>query len=235
MRRCGCTAPRLGLMAPVTRCWVDIQETLMQSISAWLLCSECQARATDPTEAGMKPESTIALPSPVHRARTPLRLVVQDQLVPTIDGRLRASINLDHAASTPALVPVHEAVERFVPVVLEHPSRRRLPVAGCEPRLRGRARRGRGLRRRGRRPGRRAGAQHDRSAERAVVGDRTAQPCALLVDGAPREPAAVAGSRARDDALRREPGRAARDLRGDARPRARSGRSSCSSSPPHPT
>jgi selenocysteine lyase/cysteine desulfurase len=63
----------------------------------------------------MKPESTIALPSPVNRVRTPLRLVVQDQLVPTIDGRLRASINLDHAASTPALVSVHEAVERFVP------------------------------------------------------------------------------------------------------------------------
>jgi selenocysteine lyase/cysteine desulfurase len=44
-----------------------------------------------------------------------LRLVGEDQRVPTIGGLPRRSINLDHAASTPPLVSVHEAVERFVP------------------------------------------------------------------------------------------------------------------------
>ncbi len=39
----------------------------------------------------------------------------EDQRVPTIDGVRRRSINLDHAASTPPLAAVHEAVERFVP------------------------------------------------------------------------------------------------------------------------
>ncbi|HEY3612184.1 MAG TPA: aminotransferase class V-fold PLP-dependent enzyme [Gaiellales bacterium] len=43
------------------------------------------------------------------------RLVGQEQRVPTADGALRRSINLDHAASTPPLVAVREAVDRFVP------------------------------------------------------------------------------------------------------------------------
>jgi selenocysteine lyase/cysteine desulfurase len=58
----------------------------------------------------MQPTSTIAPPR-----REALRLVGADQRIPTIDGRERTSINLDHAASTPALSAVHEAVERFVP------------------------------------------------------------------------------------------------------------------------
>jgi selenocysteine lyase/cysteine desulfurase len=63
----------------------------------------------------MKPVSTIAPPSSARRRAPALRLVVEDQLVPTVDGGRRPSINLDHAASTPALAAVHEAVERFVP------------------------------------------------------------------------------------------------------------------------
>ena len=63
----------------------------------------------------MKPTSTIAPPPTTTRAEHALRLVVEDQLVPTIGGKRRVSINLDHAASTPALAAVHEAVERFVP------------------------------------------------------------------------------------------------------------------------
>ncbi|MDX6569058.1 MAG: hypothetical protein QOH15_1636, partial [Gaiellales bacterium] len=62
----------------------------------------------------MKPTSTIAPPS-TRPSQEGLRLVIEDQLVPTIDGARRVSINLDHAASTPALAAVHEAVERFVP------------------------------------------------------------------------------------------------------------------------
>jgi selenocysteine lyase/cysteine desulfurase len=58
----------------------------------------------------MQPTSTIA---PRHQRA--LRLVGEHQLVPSIDGSERLSINLDHAASTPALAEVHEAVERFVP------------------------------------------------------------------------------------------------------------------------
>jgi selenocysteine lyase/cysteine desulfurase len=58
----------------------------------------------------MQPLSTSA----ALRSRT-LRLVGEGQRVPTVDGRARVSINLDHAASTPALAEVHEAVERFVP------------------------------------------------------------------------------------------------------------------------
>jgi selenocysteine lyase/cysteine desulfurase len=58
----------------------------------------------------MQPTSTIA---PRHQRA--LRLVGEHQRVPSIDGRERISINLDHAASTPALAEVHEAVERFVP------------------------------------------------------------------------------------------------------------------------
>jgi selenocysteine lyase/cysteine desulfurase len=63
----------------------------------------------------MKATGTNAPPSPAGRAQPRLRLVVEDQLVPTIDGKRLPSINLDHAASTPALAAVHEAVERFVP------------------------------------------------------------------------------------------------------------------------
>jgi selenocysteine lyase/cysteine desulfurase len=63
----------------------------------------------------MESTSTIAPPPTAMRAEHALRLVVEDQLVPTIGGMRRVSINLDHAASTPALAAVHEAVERFVP------------------------------------------------------------------------------------------------------------------------
>jgi len=54
------------------------------------------------------------------RSETPpsaveLRLVGEDQRVPTIGGAERISINLDHAASTPPLTLVRDAVERFVP------------------------------------------------------------------------------------------------------------------------
>jgi selenocysteine lyase/cysteine desulfurase len=48
-------------------------------------------------------------------ARSQLRLVGEAQRVPTVDGLDRISINLDHAASTPPLVAVRDAVERFVP------------------------------------------------------------------------------------------------------------------------
>ncbi len=169
-------------------------------------------RATDPRRCRYEAGEHVCTAVPVSRTRTPLRLVVQDQLVPTIDGRLRASINLDHAASTPALVAVHEAVERFVPW---YSSIHR--GAGYRSQVASRAY-----------EGARAAvadfvdADDDqvvvlvRNTTEAlnvlVVGDRAAQPRALLVDGAPREPAAVAGARPRDDAVRREPGRAARDL-----------------------
>jgi selenocysteine lyase/cysteine desulfurase len=47
--------------------------------------------------------------------RTELRLVGEDQRIPTVDGLLRPVINLDHAASTPPLASVRDAVDRFVP------------------------------------------------------------------------------------------------------------------------
>ena len=43
------------------------------------------------------------------------RLVGEDAQVPTADGELRRAINLDHAASTPALAEVRDAVDRFLP------------------------------------------------------------------------------------------------------------------------
>ncbi len=43
------------------------------------------------------------------------RIVGIDQMVPLLDGRLAPYINLDNAASTPALVDVAEAVARFLP------------------------------------------------------------------------------------------------------------------------
>jgi selenocysteine lyase/cysteine desulfurase len=47
--------------------------------------------------------------------RSELRLVGEDQRIPTLGGLPRRSINLDHAASTPPLAAVRDAVERFVP------------------------------------------------------------------------------------------------------------------------
>ncbi len=44
-----------------------------------------------------------------------LTLVGADQRVPLITGEQRRYVNLDYAASTPALVPVAEAVESFLP------------------------------------------------------------------------------------------------------------------------
>ena len=58
----------------------------------------------------MQLTSTIAAPR-----REALRLLGADQRIPVIDGGERPSIDLDRAASTPALSAVHEAVERFVP------------------------------------------------------------------------------------------------------------------------
>src|SRR3954454_18501598 len=46
---------------------------------------------------------------------SPLRLLGDGASVPCLDGRTRRAVNLDHAASTPALEAVHEAVEAFLP------------------------------------------------------------------------------------------------------------------------
>src|SRR3954467_4151921 len=49
------------------------------------------------------------------RPGAPLRLIGERSHVPCLDGRTRRSVNLDHAASTPALAAVHDAVEAFLP------------------------------------------------------------------------------------------------------------------------
>ena len=68
--------------------------------------------------------------------------------MPVLNGRMAAYINLDNAASTPPLRSVVEAVNRFLPVLLERASRRRIQVP-CQHRgLRRRARHDRPLRRR---------------------------------------------------------------------------------------
>ena len=43
------------------------------------------------------------------------RIVGMDKLVPLLDGRMVAYVNLDNAASTPPLLDVMDAVERFMP------------------------------------------------------------------------------------------------------------------------
>ena len=43
------------------------------------------------------------------------RIVGVDQLVPLLDGQQATYVNLDNAASTPALVDVLETVQRFMP------------------------------------------------------------------------------------------------------------------------
>src|SRR5262245_42745253 len=55
---------------------------------------------------------------PRHDTRTPVagvRLVGADTVVPCLDGRSRRYVNLDYAASTPALAAVWDAVEAFLP------------------------------------------------------------------------------------------------------------------------
>src|SRR5262249_34627610 len=52
---------------------------------------------------------------PLTRDASPLRLLGDGASVPCLDGRRRRAVNLDHAASTPALAAVHEAVEAFLP------------------------------------------------------------------------------------------------------------------------
>ena len=176
-------------------------------------------RATT-TEPPMTTTSTSAPARAQRGDHDPLRLVVEDQLVPTVDGRRRRSINLDHAASTPALVAVHEAVERFVPW---YSSIHR--GAGYRSQVASRAYEG----------ARAAVADFvDADDDQVVVlvrnttealnvlasARRAGEPRALLLDGAPREPAALAPARPRDDAVRRQPRGAARDVRAHARPRA---------------
>ncbi len=117
--------------------------------------------------------TTTSTSAPARAQRSdhdPLRLVVEDQLVPTVDG---SASSLDQ----PRPRGEHAGARRGArgggalrALVLEHPSRGRLPLAGREPRLRGRARGGRRLRRCRRRSGRRARAQHDRGPERARIG-----------------------------------------------------------------
>jgi selenocysteine lyase/cysteine desulfurase len=43
------------------------------------------------------------------------RILGLDQKVPLLDGRLVPYVNLDNAASTPPLLDVMEALERFLP------------------------------------------------------------------------------------------------------------------------
>jgi selenocysteine lyase/cysteine desulfurase len=56
--------------------------------------------------AKMVPEKHLDLSS---------RVVGYDQMVPLLDGRMVRYVNLDNAASTPALTDVMEAIERFMP------------------------------------------------------------------------------------------------------------------------
>ena len=57
-----------------------------------------------------------------------------DTEVMCADGRMRRYVNLDYAASTPALPEVWEAVEAFMPVVQQRPPRQRHEVAGLDGR-----------------------------------------------------------------------------------------------------
>ena len=52
-------------------------------------------------------------PNPTNDLRQ--RIVGVDQLVPLLDGRQVSYVNLDNAASTPALLDVMDAVQRFMP------------------------------------------------------------------------------------------------------------------------
>src|SRR5262245_16737712 len=45
----------------------------------------------------------------------PVRVIGSDTEVPCLDGSTRRYVNLDYAASTPALAEVWEAVEAFMP------------------------------------------------------------------------------------------------------------------------
>lgn len=51
----------------------------------------------------------------MHTSLASLRTVGQSQLIPLLDGSLVPYVNLDNAASTPALLEVMQAVERFMP------------------------------------------------------------------------------------------------------------------------
>ena len=52
---------------------------------------------------------------PASELAAPARLLGADTLVPCVDGRAHRYVNLDYAASTPAMVDVWEAVEAFMP------------------------------------------------------------------------------------------------------------------------
>jgi selenocysteine lyase/cysteine desulfurase len=59
--------------------------------------------------------ATRMLRNPQSPNQALARLIGADTVVPCVDGRARRYVNLDYAASTPAMAAVWDAVERFVP------------------------------------------------------------------------------------------------------------------------
>src|SRR4051812_5372731 len=57
----------------------------------------------------------MAVARPRPREASPLRLLGDGASVPCLDGMARRAVNLDHAASTPALAAVHDAGGAFLP------------------------------------------------------------------------------------------------------------------------
>ncbi len=105
---------------PMAICLVCI--TLMWLESALGLCVGCELHGLlvrrgwarkDPAYE-VCAHGACAWPEPQASTGSGLQVVGQHQQVPVLDGSRRRSVNLDNAASTPVLVPVMEAVERFM-------------------------------------------------------------------------------------------------------------------------
>ena len=143
-----------------------------------------------------------------------VRLVGADTEVPLVTGGTRRYVNLDYAASAPALQAVHDAVEELLRLVLERPSRRGVQVAGVDRRLRGRARIDSALRQRARRRRGDHHPQHHRLDQPPRGHAPRGHARGRLRGRAPRQPAALEADRGALSAGPRDPGRDARAARG---------------------
>ena len=72
-------------------------------------------RLTRASQRFTKRRRRRSVPMPASELAAQARLLGADTQVPCVDGRMRRYVNLDYAASTPALAEVWAAVEAFMP------------------------------------------------------------------------------------------------------------------------
>ena len=179
----------------------------------------------------MAPSSALLSRPAEAGAQLPLAPLASDgQLVPLVQGGSARWVNLDYAASAPALRAVADHVAQVLPLYASVHRGAELRLRGVHRRLRGGQAAGRGL---CRRPPRRRGGLHPQHHGRAEpAGHRGARRGRSPGYRASRQPAALAGARRPAGARAAPPWPHARRGRGGTAPAARR---PCSRSPARPT